>query len=607
MPSVARRCLLASYDERPPRLTLPLLLLLSPALLLTLPALDCLVMFLRSTAAVTAHLSSQSPHPPHPPSRHRSSSSSSPHPSHPTPTATPGGPRFTFIPHHSPPLLPSSSPRPQSSRSSTVPSPHHAGQEQLLLSSSFSLSSSASSSSSFSLPAPPAPPPSAPYTYADFSHRMKDPLASSLVKRLKSFVRHISSRPPPPSSASLSLLRREVHAFLHATSATLPSHPLFAASSASELLNAAESMEKFVLSKLHSTLYLTPPSDLVRNQHFNLKCQSLAWLTPYHLELPASFTPLAYATAQEELRRMGEYKAPKDKLICLLNACHLMSAVLEEERRGAGVGADDLFPVFIYVLVHARVERFVHDVRWVGMGSGLGGGMKGECDYWVTMADSAVVFIETMTEAVIRVHHAGEWDQQMAATRQQLRDQRRKASAPAPAKRTEEEKRLDGDGDDRSIKAGGDREREEGESGEGEDSEGLLNHNISSVSNNDSGVSDKPRDVDEARHRPPAYRPLTVYADDDGHSSSASFSSTLSSSPASSPISSPSPLVSPVLLPYTVPHPPPMSLNTAVPAPSLHYVDARVDDLQPSDVARLLTEYKEMAGLLEKLGVRKGP
>ena len=39
-------------------------------------------------------------------------------------------------------------------------------------------------------------------------------------------------------------------------------------------------MEKFILSKLHPHLYLAPPSDLTRNQRFNLRCQSPALAAP---------------------------------------------------------------------------------------------------------------------------------------------------------------------------------------------------------------------------------------------------------------------------------------------------------------------------------------
>ena len=238
---------------------------------------------------------------------------------------------------------------------------------------------------------------------------------------------------------------------------------------------------------------------------------------------------------------MGEYKAPKDKLICLLNACHLVAGQLEAEGVGAGgVGADDLFPAWIYVLVHCRCERFVHDLRWISMGAGVGGPpMRGECDYWMTMAESAVLFIEGMKADAIRQAYEGEWEAEMAKARA--------ARRAARAGTGEEEKRP----------VGRDGVEDEGE-GAGDvsgDSEG-LNHNISGLSEDSGGGEGGEAGEGKAtigglrgRRLPAPPPPLQVFTSEEVGLNT-SFGSTGAPSPAGSPFAAESPGPSPLLQPW---------------------------------------------------------
>lgn len=51
----------------------------------------------------------------------------------------------------------------------------------------------------------------------------------------------------------------------------------------------------------------------------------MRWLRPEHLDLPPElFDDARLATANEQLLKMDQFKAPRDKLICILNCCKIL-------------------------------------------------------------------------------------------------------------------------------------------------------------------------------------------------------------------------------------------------------------------------------------------
>jgi hypothetical protein len=52
---------------------------------------------------------------------------------------------------------------------------------------------------------------------------------------------------------------------------------------------------------------------------------------------------------------MNQYKAPRDKMVCILNCCRVVSNALTTESSPGG--ADDLLPVLIYLTIKAQASR----------------------------------------------------------------------------------------------------------------------------------------------------------------------------------------------------------------------------------------------------------
>jgi hypothetical protein len=112
---------------------------------------------------------------------------------------------------------------------------------------------------------------------------------------------------------------------------------------------------------------------------------------------------------------MARFTAPRNKLACLMNAWRSINCTVEGEGKDA-VGADEVLPVFVWLLLHSGSTTFVHDLSWIRFGSGLSGEVDGECDYWLTMAECALGFIERLHQGMIKVKEPSEWERRVAAT-----------------------------------------------------------------------------------------------------------------------------------------------------------------------------------------------
>lgn len=66
---------------------------------------------------------------------------------------------------------------------------------------------------------------------------------------------------------------------------------------------------------------------------------------------------LFWQLAQKELQKMNMYKAPRDKLMCILSCCKVINNLLLNASIASkenAPGADEFLPVLIYVTIKVR-------------------------------------------------------------------------------------------------------------------------------------------------------------------------------------------------------------------------------------------------------------
>ena len=226
-----------------------------------------------------------------------------------------------------------------------------------------------------------------------------------------SFVKSFDDRPPDPDrDATL------VQDFLTAQESVLRAHPVWAGGGAATRALAAEGLEKYVCTKIHARTFAVAALDRERDEALAARMRGLSFVQPEHLDIPpARADASALAAAAAELARMDTFKAPRDKLVCVLNACRIVGDALAA---GGGVGggaaspsspqasgADDFLPLLILALIRASPPRLASNLEYVQRFRG-GARFTGEASYFFTQLYSAASFVETVNTGSLTVDPA---------------------------------------------------------------------------------------------------------------------------------------------------------------------------------------------------------
>lgn len=247
-------------------------------------------------------------------------------------------------------------------------------------------------------------------TFHDFLDRMRHPQAVDLVKSIKSFIVEFMSRTPDPDKDSES-----VQSFLTTTEGAFGAHPLFVNATDEELDSAGEGLEKYLMTKLFSRAFAPVSEEKEHDKKLSEKMAILQqFIRPEHLDIPPKFDESSLLFAQKELLKINTYKAPRDKLVCILNCCRVINNLLLNVSIGSKdnpPGADDFLPVLIYVVIKANppqlnsnllyINRYRHHSRLVS-----------EAAYFYTNIVSAEHFIDNL-EATSLSMDSSEFEKQM--------------------------------------------------------------------------------------------------------------------------------------------------------------------------------------------------
>jgi len=114
-------------------------------------------------------------------------------------------------------------------------------------------------------------------------------------------------------------------------------HPLWKGASEEEIDNAIESIEKFLTSKLYDRFFGLFAVDRAKDAELADKLAILhTWVEPRHLDLPVyCHDRQLWDQPSEEIRNMEKFKSPRDKLVCLLNCCHIINSILKRAKQRA--------------------------------------------------------------------------------------------------------------------------------------------------------------------------------------------------------------------------------------------------------------------------------
>ncbi|KAJ6802465.1 vacuolar protein sorting-associated protein 9A-like [Iris pallida] len=113
------------------------------------------------------------------------------------------------------------------------------------------------------------------------------------------------------------------------------------------------------MTKLFNRAFASLPEEVHSDEELFEKIALLQQLIqPENLDIKPVFqNETSWLLAQKELQKINMYKAPRDKLVCILNCCKVINDLLRNVSMASKdnpPGADDFLPVLIYVTIKAR-------------------------------------------------------------------------------------------------------------------------------------------------------------------------------------------------------------------------------------------------------------
>jgi len=129
-----------------------------------------------------------------------------------------------------------------------------------------------------------------------------------------------------------------------------------------------DEIEAIVMRALYEKAY-----DLVaeteRDSDMAYRMDLFDFIQPEHLELDSDLlSPDSLAKVRVQVAKINSLKAPRDKLVAIVNSCKLVSAIVRGERpeqNGKELGADDFLPVLIYCVLRAKPNSPISDIAYI--------------------------------------------------------------------------------------------------------------------------------------------------------------------------------------------------------------------------------------------------
>ncbi|KAH9930360.1 uncharacterized protein B0H18DRAFT_994598 [Fomitopsis serialis] len=241
---------------------------------------------------------------------------------------------------------------------------------------------------------------SPPFDFQKFLDQMKLKGAEPVAKYLRSFLSNFAKR-----TFTVTDQVKLINDFLSFIAERMRDTDVWKNATDAEFDNAMEGMEKLVMNRLYDFTFtpavvrMTPPrpvtvDDLERDRVLSQRIALFKWIEPNHLDVPEGEGSEGFLMfAQQELLKVNHYKAPRDKLICILNCCKVIFGLLRHLHKEEG--ADTFVPLLIYVVLKANPPNLMSNVEFINRFRNPAK-LQSEAGYYLSSLMGAVSFIETM-------------------------------------------------------------------------------------------------------------------------------------------------------------------------------------------------------------------
>ncbi|KAF1919907.1 hypothetical protein BDU57DRAFT_513216 [Ampelomyces quisqualis] len=270
----------------------------------------------------------------------------------------------------------------------------------------------------------PEPEPDLPFDFHRFLEQLRHRTADPVAKFLRSFLLEFGKK-----QWMVHEQVKIIGDFLEFISKKMAQCDVWRTVSDAEFDNAREGMEKLVMNRLYSQTFspaIAPPEpasprkarrrqeppgparrgqhqeDVERDEVLAQKVRIYKWVSEEHLDIkPVGDKGRKFLNlAQQELLKIKSYRAPRDKVICVLNCCKVIFGFLRTSK--SDQSADAFVPLLIYTVLQANPDHLVSNVQYI-LRFRNQDKLGGEAGYYISSLMGAVQFIEGLDKTSLTV------------------------------------------------------------------------------------------------------------------------------------------------------------------------------------------------------------
>ncbi|KAL3232553.1 hypothetical protein RNJ44_04469 [Nakaseomyces bracarensis] len=259
------------------------------------------------------------------------------------------------------------------------------------------------------------------YNFQLFLKQVQDNRAEPVVKYTRSFLRNFATQRAVWTASEQEKLLKDFKTFIYSK---YKEYEPFKELNKTELRNAKEGMEKLLMGKLYP--YTFSPllrkrlfsagieidtehkEDLIHDKKFKKMTMKYRFIEPHHLDInfqdPVKVKRFA-KFASIELNKMNNFKAPRDKMVCILNSCKIIFGFMKHFRDN---GADSFVPLLVYSLITGSIDHLVSNIQYIDRFryTSL---FRGEEKYYLSSLQAAFNFILEMNDEKLTVTDSEEF------------------------------------------------------------------------------------------------------------------------------------------------------------------------------------------------------
>lgn len=285
-----------------------------------------------------------------------------------------------------------------------------------------------------------------PFDFQAFLNNLKRKSADPLVRYIRSFLMSFSKQGYTFSVEQKINILRDFKEFMDNK---FLSYEPFASMEDSDFENSQEGLEKLLMNRLYSFCFSPEiaqhseagyiqelvKNDVLEDESFSKQIEKFNWVNGVHLDIDLEKLSGEQANSEKnrfffdlavgELSKINNYRAPRDKTVCILNFSKVILGFLRVNQQETN--ADSFVPLLILIIIKAKVKNLISNIRYIQRYRREGWIGHGETSYYLSSLEAAIDFIKKLNKSNLTVDereyqaHMEAWDAQVTLEEMQLK------------------------------------------------------------------------------------------------------------------------------------------------------------------------------------------